>query len=173
MKYAEMMRPIDMQTTGTGGGRARNAPQTAACHRAIFGVAAGGKKFAVVRAFFTPCAGWLRLLETVNLTARSAAFGDVILLSSGCSGLDQFRNQPRAGEMSLRKTGGLADAIGGVSTAEGPNTQTAGNTGRIETDKIEKKVSALHRGFLRQNPGAKIQPKPTSQERTPTGANYP
>jgi hypothetical protein len=167
LKHEETMKPLENRTTGNGG----NAPGAVGCRRAFSGGPSRGKYFVVVRTF-TPCAGWFRLLETVNLSARRAAFGDVILLSPACSGLDQFRYHPRAGGVSLHETNGLADAIGGVSSAKGPNTQTAGKAERTETDRIEKKVLALHRGFLRQNPGAKTQPKPTSQERTPTSANY-
>jgi hypothetical protein len=160
------MNAFEILTTGT----AKNSLRTERCRGSFFGGPLPRKHFAVVRTF-TPCAGWFRLLKTVNLTARKAAFGDVILLSPACSGLDQFRNQTHAGGVSLHKTHGLADAISGVSFAAGPNTQTAGKTQTTETVGTEKKVSALHRGFLRQNPGAKTQPKPTSQERTPTSAN--
>jgi hypothetical protein len=137
----------------------------------IFGGPAERDNYSNVRVF-TPCADRFRLLETMNLTARSAAFGDVILISPACSSFDQFRNQPRRGEVYQRPIDGLADATGGMPAANDPNTQADGKIGPDETDVIEKKVSDLHRGFLRQNPGAKTQPNPTSLERTPTGANH-
>jgi hypothetical protein len=130
------------------------------------------KKYADFR-IFTPCVDRLRLLETMNLTARNAAFGDVILISSACSVFDQFRNQTQRGEVFRHMNGALADATGSMSTADDPNTQAAGKNGPDGTDGFEKKVLDLHRGFLRQNPGAKTQPNPTSIERTPTRANQP
>jgi hypothetical protein len=169
LKDGEKMKTFENMTTTCARGRAEKMPGTADCRRNIFGGPAGGKKITVV-SVFTPCAGWCRLLETGDLIAQNAAFGDVILLSPACSGFDQFQHQPSADEVSSSKMRGLADAMGGMPAAEGPNTQTAGKTGRIETDEFEKKVSALHRGFLRQNPGAKTKPNPTSQERTPTSA---
>jgi hypothetical protein len=109
----------------------------------------------------------------MNLTAQNAAFGDVILFSPACSGFDQFRNQPQRGEVFRRGNGRLADATGSVVAAADPNTQADGKIGRDVTDGLENKVLDLHRGFLRQNPGAKTQPNPTSNERTPTGAYQP
>ena len=137
----------------------------------IFGGPAAGKKYSKVR-IFTPCADRFRLLETMNLTARSAAFGDVILISPACSGFDQFRIQPKWGEVYRRAINRLADATGGMPAANDPNTQADGKIGPDENEIIEKKVSDLHRGFLRQNPGAKTKPNPTSLERTPTSANH-
>ena len=131
-----------------------------------------GKKCCAVR-IFTPCADRVRLLETMNLTVRSAAFGDVILISPACSSFDQFRIQPKRDEVYQRGNNALADAIGGMPATDDHNTQAGGKIGPDENEAVEKKVSDLHRGFLRQNPGAKTKPNPTSLERTPTGANHP
>jgi hypothetical protein len=139
--------------------------------RVIFDGPAVRKKYSDVR-IFTPCADRFRLLETMNLTARSAAFGDVILISPACSSFDQFRIQPKWDEVYQRANNGLADATGGMPAAKDPNTQADGKIGPDENEIIEKKVSDLHRGFLRQNPGAKTKPNPTSLERTPTSANH-
>jgi hypothetical protein len=136
-----------------------------------FAASAPEKNYSPVR-IFTPCADRFRLLETMNLTAQNAAFGDVILFSPASSGFDQFRNQLQWGEVFRRANGGLADATGGMSVAEDPNTQADGKFECCETDGIENKVSDLHRGFLRQNPGAKTKPNPTSHERTPTSAYH-
>jgi hypothetical protein len=121
---------------------------------------AAGKNYSDVR-IFTPCADRFRLLETMNLTARSAAFGDVILISPACSSFDQFRIQPKRDEVYQRANGGLADATGGMPAPDDHNTQADGKVGSDENEIIEKKVSDLHRGFLRQNPGAKTQPNLT------------
>jgi hypothetical protein len=129
-----------------------------------------GKKFTEV-SIFTPCADWFRLLETVNLTASDAACGDVILLSPACSSFDQFRNHNSGGGVSRNLVGRLADATGGMVGGGHPNTQAVGKSGRVQTGGFEKKDLSLHRGFLRQNPGAKTQPNPTSQERTLNSAN--
>ncbi len=130
------------------------------------------KNNAVIR-IFTPCADPFRLLETLNLTVRSAAFGDVILFSPACSISDQFRDQPNGGEVYRNANDGLADATGSVATMADHNMQAAGKSRIDDIEVFEKKVSDLHRGFLRQNPGAKTQPNPTSNERTPTSANQP
>ena len=137
----------------------------------ISGRRAENKKCCDLR-IFTPCADRFRLLETMNLTARSAAFGDVILISPACSSFDQFRIQPKRDEVYQRANRGLADATGGMPAPDDPNTQADGRIGSDETEVIEKKVLDLHRGFLRQNPGAKTKPNPTSLERTPTSANH-
>jgi hypothetical protein len=147
-----------------GSGKARR-PGT------IFGRPTTGKNNSDVR-LFTPCADRFRLLETMNLTARSAAFGDVILISPACSSFDQFRIQPKRGEVYQCANGRLADATGSMSPLNDPNTQADGKIGPDETEIVEKKVLDLHRGFLRQNPGAKTKPNPTSLERTPTSANH-
>jgi len=84
----------------------------------------------------------------MNLTARSAAFGDVILISPVRSGFDQFRNQPKWGEVYRRAINGLADATGGMPTANDPNTQADGKIGPDANEIVEKKVSDLHRGFF-------------------------
>ena len=125
----------------------------------IFCGQAAGKKYSNV-SIFTPCADRFRLLETMNLTARSAAFGDVILISPACSGFDQFRIQPKRDEVYQRAINGLADATGGMPVANDPNTQADGKIGPDENEAVEKKVSDLHRGFLRQNPGAKTKTQP-------------
>jgi hypothetical protein len=108
----------------------------------------------------------------MNLTVRSAAFGDVILISPACLSFDQFRIQPKRGEVYQRAIGSLADATGGMPPLNDPNTQADGKIGSDENEIVEKKVLDLHRGFLRQNPGVKTQPNPTSIERTPTSANH-
>jgi hypothetical protein len=151
----------------TGGCRAGKARYP----RVGFDRPAESENYSVVR-IFTPCADRFRLLETMNLTARSAAFGDVILISPACSSFDQFRIQPKRDEVYQRAIGGLADATGSMSPLNDPNTQADGQVGPDETEIIEKKVLDLHRGFLRQNPGAKTKPNPTSLERTPTSANH-
>ena len=151
----------------TGGSRAGKARRPGA----DFGGQLNREKYSYVR-IFTPCADRFRLLETMNLTAQNAAFGDVILFSPASSGFDQFRNQLQWGEVFRRANGGLADATGGMSVADDPNTQADGKFECCETDGIENKVSDLHRGFLRQNPGAKTKPNPTSHERTPTSAYH-
>jgi hypothetical protein len=139
--------------------------------RVIFGGPLAREKYSVVR-IFTPCADRLRLLETMNLTALRAAFGDVILISPACSSFDQFRIQPKWDEVYPRANSRRADATGGMPAADDPNTQADGKVGPEENEIIEKKVSDLHRGFLRQNPGAKTKPNLTSLERTPTSANH-
>ena len=48
---------------------------------------------------FAPCALADSLLEAVQQAADSAAPGDVVLLSPGCSSFDQFQNYQRRGEM--------------------------------------------------------------------------
>jgi hypothetical protein len=171
LKYAKKMKNIDKRpscltgkSAGTGLGNTSNAST-------ISGTCARVEKYAAV-AIFTPCAGQLRLLKIMNLTARNAAFGDVILISPACSSFDQFRNPSYGEEVFRHGTRGLADAISSVPAAEHPNTQTAGKSSPAVTDEIGKKDLVLHRGFLRQNPGAKTQTKPTSQERTPTSANH-
>ena len=151
----------------TGDGRAGKARRPGA----DFGGQLNREKYSYVR-IFTPCAERFRLLETMNLTVRSAAFGDVILISPACSSFDQFRIQPKRDEVYQRAIGGLADATGSMLPLNDPNTQADGKAGSDENEIIEKKVLDLHRGFLRQNPGAKTKPNPTSLERTPTSANH-
>ena len=144
-----------------------NQPTKTGCHGSgkarrrgvVFGRLVEREKYSNVR-IFTPCADRFRLLETMNLTARSAAFGDVILISPACSGFDQFRIQPKWGEVYQRAINGLADATGGMPMANDPNTQADGKIGPDENAAVEKKVSDLHRGFLRQNPGAKTKTQP-------------
>jgi UDP-N-acetylmuramoylalanine--D-glutamate ligase len=48
---------------------------------------------------FTPCTTANSLLEAVAEAARSAASGDVVLLSPACSSFDQFRNYQQRGEI--------------------------------------------------------------------------
>jgi UDP-N-acetylmuramoylalanine--D-glutamate ligase len=48
---------------------------------------------------FTPCTTVNSLLEAVAEAARSAASGDVVLLSPACSSFDQFRNYQQRGEI--------------------------------------------------------------------------
>jgi hypothetical protein len=166
------MEKFENQPVRTGRRANGNRPGKTGRRGAIFAGPEPGKKYPVVR-IFTPCADRFRLLETMNLTARNAEFGDVILFSPACSGFDQFRNQPQRGEVFRREIKALADATGSVAAAADPNTQADGKIGRDVTDGFEKIVLDLHRGFLRQNPGAKTQPNPTSNERTPTSAYQP
>ncbi|MDX1951562.1 MAG: UDP-N-acetylmuramoyl-L-alanine--D-glutamate ligase [Verrucomicrobiota bacterium] len=48
---------------------------------------------------FTPCVLVESLLEAVSRAAKSAAAGDVVLLSPGCSSLDMFQSYQQRGEM--------------------------------------------------------------------------
>ena len=161
------MKNLDKEPVNTSSRRSKKARRPGM----IFGRRTESKKCYDVR-IFTPCADRVRLLETMNLTARSAAFGDVILISPACSRFGQFRIQPKRDEVYQRGNSGLADAIGGMPAPNDHNTQADGKIGPDETGVIEKKVSDLHRGFLRQNPGAKTKPNPTSIERTLTSANH-
>ncbi|HVV70375.1 MAG TPA: UDP-N-acetylmuramoyl-L-alanine--D-glutamate ligase, partial [Verrucomicrobiae bacterium] len=48
---------------------------------------------------FTPCTTAASLLEAVQLAAKDAASGDVVLLSPACSSFDQFRDYQQRGEV--------------------------------------------------------------------------
>jgi UDP-N-acetylmuramoylalanine--D-glutamate ligase len=48
---------------------------------------------------FTPCKLAASLLEAVAEAASNATFGDVVLFSPACSGLDQFRNYQHRGQV--------------------------------------------------------------------------
>ena len=47
---------------------------------------------------FTPCKVVATLLEAITEAADSAASGDVVLFSPGCSSFDQFRNYQHRGD---------------------------------------------------------------------------
>ena len=127
----------------------------------------GGSGDRGARVIFTPCAEGPSLLKKFNLAATTAALGDVILRSSACSGWIQHRDQKDRGELSVRKTPGLADAIGGGLSDGRHNGQQAGKKCREKTILREKHFYNLPRVFLRRNPGAKHQTKP-HPERTLT-----
>jgi UDP-N-acetylmuramoylalanine--D-glutamate ligase len=59
---------------------------------------------------FTPCTAVGSLLEAVNVAAKNAVPGDVILLSPACSSFDQFRNYQHRGEVFRQAVTELAGA---------------------------------------------------------------
>jgi UDP-N-acetylmuramoylalanine--D-glutamate ligase len=65
---------------------------------------------------FTPCMVTTSLLEALAEAARSAASGDVVLLSPACSGLDQFRNYQHRGQVFYE----MVKSIGRGAEAHNP-----------------------------------------------------
>jgi len=64
-----------------------------------FLLGAASEKIRAAWSLFTPCTVTNSLLEAVSEAARSAASGDVVLLSPACSSFDQFRNYQERGEI--------------------------------------------------------------------------
>lgn len=72
---------------------------------------------------FTPCTAVGSLLEAIELAAKNAVPGDVILLSPACSSFDQFRNYHHRGEVFRDAVNALATATGSGVSAGHPNMQ--------------------------------------------------
>src|SRR5579863_8313467 len=104
------------------------------------------KKYCARNAF-TACGIGTRLIKKINLTARSAAFGDVILFSQACSSFDQFRIQKNAGEFCPCTMEVLADAISSVSDAGHHNGQAGKNVPAGDFASFAENILNLRRGF--------------------------
>ncbi len=66
---------------------------------------------------FTPCVLMDSLLEAVQRAARSAAAGDVVLLSPACSSFDQFQNYQHRGEVFRQAVRNFEQVTAGGGTA--------------------------------------------------------
>jgi hypothetical protein len=131
-----------------------------------------GENFAEKFAFI-PCVDTVRLLETSSVTARNAAFGEVILSSKACSGLDSFRHTNQREEVCPDENNRLAYAISSVSDDTSRNKQTVAKC-EFEGIASSSDFFRFATGFFEAKPrGKNPNPTPTSIERTPTGANHP
>lgn len=132
----------------------------------------GGKNFTEKFAFI-PCVDTVRLLETLNVTAENAEFGEVILSSKACSGLDSFRHTNKREEVCPDENNRLAYAISSVSDGRSRNKQTIAKC-EFEKAGLKERFFEFAPGFFEAKPrGKNPKPTPTSIERTPTGANHP
>src|SRR5690348_16645880 len=112
---------------------------------------------------FTPCqpASWL--LEAVAEAARSAASGDVALLSPACSGLDQHRNHQHRGRVLY----GPLKSIGRGGLRLTPHIHGCYWPGPGRASRPCVTLNYLLRFFLRKNPKQKTQNNQTSIQMTP------
>ena len=170
--FAELVSDrLDKPTVFVG----RNSAKSGTHFSAKTGVASGFCRVRLVRKIypalnaFTPCSNGVSLLEKNDLSAKCAAFGDVILLSPACSSFNQFRNPKSAEEVSSSALNDLADAMGCGFGCGHHNRQTGDQSPFGRNGKNENNFSNLLRGFLRKNPGA-INPTIPQPERTLYGA---
>lgn len=98
------------------------------------------EKIRAAWSLFTPCATVDSLLEAVELAARSAGVGDVVLLSPACSSFDQFRNYQQRGEVFRQAVSQWADGVEGVKTktrAASPDSAKPSGEARVDAEKTK------------------------------------
>ena len=84
---------------------------------------------------FIPCSVTDSLLEAVTEAARSAALGDVVLLSPACSSFDQFQNYQERGDVFRRAVIELQSKL--------PRDRAAANESRPQTQNLKPALAFL------------------------------